>query len=64
MEEIEKLLTRFKGYEIHKDISDYILIKKNKIPRVIHQTYSTRELPDALRLTTELVKTLNPSFEF
>ena len=64
MEEIEKLLTRFKGYEIHKDISDYILVKKHKIPRVIHQTYSTKELPDSLKLTTELVKTLNPSFEY
>ena len=64
IEEIEKLLTRFKGYEIHKDISDYILVKKHKIPRVIHQTYSTKELPDSLKITTEIVKTLNPSFEY
>lgn len=62
-EEIDKLLKRFVGYDIEYLLSD-IILKKQKIPRIIHQTYKTTRLPYELAQNVVNIKTMNPTFEY
>jgi FkbM family methyltransferase len=62
-EEITKLLKRFTGYDVEYLMSD-IILRKQKIPRIIHQTYKTNELPVELSNNVEQLKKMNPTFEY
>jgi FkbM family methyltransferase len=62
-EEIDKLLKRFVGYEVEYLLSD-IILKRQKIPRIIHQTYRTSRLPYELEENVEKLKKMNPTFEY
>lgn len=62
LEEMDKVIKRFKGYNIQKVNSD-IILTKNKIPRVIHQTYLTKNLPTELQSVVDKLKDMNPTFE-
>lgn len=64
-EEIEKVLDRFKklGYYIEYLESDIILYKQ-KIPKIIHQTFKTSSLPNELLENVEFIKEMNPDFEY
>lgn len=61
--EIDKLLKRFVGYDVEYLMSD-IILRKQKIPRIIHQTYKTNELPVELSTNVEQLKRMNPTFEY
>jgi mannosyltransferase OCH1-like enzyme len=64
-EEIEKLIEKFisKGYDVERIDSDVVLYKQ-KIPRIIHQTFKTKNLPDELLKNVESIKKMNPTFEY
>ena len=62
-EEIDKLLKRFVGYEVEYLLTD-IILRKQKIPRIIHQTYKTSRLPYELTENVEKLKRMNPTFEY
>lgn len=62
-EEVDKLLTRFKGYSVQVNDIDVNLVKE-VIPRIIHQTYKTRALPAELASSVEKLKSMNPTFEY
>jgi FkbM family methyltransferase len=62
-EEIEKIIKKFKGYNIERLETDVILTK-HKIPRIIHQTYKTKELPKELIENVNKIKEMNPDFEY
>lgn len=61
--EIDKLLKRFVGYDVEYLMSD-IVLRKQRIPRIIHQTYKTNELPIELSTNVEQLKRMNPTFEY
>jgi autotransporter strand-loop-strand O-heptosyltransferase len=60
--EIDKLVSELSGYQIIKHISDVTLIKP-QIPRVIHQTYKTNDLPSEISEVVQRLKDMNPTFE-
>ena len=60
--EIDKLISELSGYQIIKHISDITLIKP-QIPRVIHQTYKTNDLPTEISEVVQRLKDMNPTFE-
>lgn len=61
--EIDKLVSELSGYQIIKHISDITLIKP-QIPRVIHQTYKTNDLPTEISEVVQRLKDMNPTFEY
>jgi len=61
--EIDKLISELSGYQIIKHISDITLIKP-QIPRVIHQTYKTNDLPTEISEVVQRLKDMNPTFEY
>jgi len=63
LEEIEKLIPKFKNYHIERHESD-ITLTKVKIPRIIHQTFKSQDLPDELKSWVEELKSRNPEFEY
>lgn len=63
IEDIRKLLLRFKSYHVEIRGTDIILVK-NIIPRIIHQTYKTGELPLEIATTVNKLKSMNPTFEY
>ena len=63
IEEINKLLQRFKNYQISYNETDVVLTKI-KIPKIIHQTFRTKELPKEIENTVDNLKKMNPDFEY
>ena len=61
--EIDKLISELSEYQTIKDISDITLVKP-QIPRVIHQTYKTNDLPTEIFESVQRLKTMNPTFEY
>jgi len=63
--EIDKVLKRFElfNYKVEYLESD-IILTKNKIPRIIHQTYKNFDLPKSLSDNIKYIKELNPTFEY
>ena len=61
--EIDKLVSELSGYQIIRHISDITLIKP-QIPRVIHQTYKTNDLPTEISEVVQRLKDMNPTFEY
>jgi FkbM family methyltransferase len=63
--ETEKLIKRFEGYHIQRLETD-ILLTKNKIPRIIHQTsgFKKDELPKEIVDNINRLKEMNPTFEY
>jgi len=61
--EIDKLVSELPGYQIIRHISDITLIKP-QIPRVIHQTYKTNDLPTEISEVVQRLKDMNPTFEY
>jgi FkbM family methyltransferase len=62
-EEIENVIKSFKGYSIQRLESDVILTKY-KIPRIIHQTYKTNDLPIEILDNVNKIKEMNSDFEY
>lgn len=64
--ELEKLMINFSNYEGYRDGSDYILKKRitQKIPKIIHQTYKTKNLPQEIQEVVDKVKDMNPDYEY
>ena len=61
--ELDKLLFRLRDYHVEQEGTDLILTK-NKIPRIIHQTYKSLELPSELQKVVSKLKRMNPTFEY
>ena len=61
--EIDKLVSELSGYQIIRHISDITLIKP-QIPRVIHQTYKINDLPTEISEVVQMLKDMNPTFEY
>ena len=61
--EIDKLVSELSGYQIIRHISDITLMKP-QIPRVIHQTYKTNDLPSEISEVVQRLKDMNPTFEY
>jgi len=61
--EIDKLISELPEYQIIKHISDITLMKP-LIPRVIHQTYKTNDLPTEISEVVQRLKDMNPTFEY
>ena len=61
--EIDKLVSELSGYQIIKHISDITLIKP-QIPRIIHQTFKTNDLPNEISKVVQRLKGMNPTFEY
>jgi autotransporter strand-loop-strand O-heptosyltransferase len=61
--EIDKLVSELSGYQIIKHISDITLIKP-QIPRIIHQTFKTNDLPNEISKVVQRLKDMNPTFEY
>ena len=61
--EIDNIISKFKGYKVEYSESDVVL-QKLRIPKIIHQTFKTKELPEELRVSVESLKKLNPDFEY
>jgi autotransporter strand-loop-strand O-heptosyltransferase len=61
--EIDNIISKFKGYKVEYSESDVVL-QKLRIPKIIHQTFRTKELPEELRVSVESLKKLNPDFEY
>jgi mannosyltransferase OCH1-like enzyme len=63
LEEIDKVIARFKGYHVEFNESDVVLTK-HKIPRIIHQTYKIKNLPEEIQKVVDKLKSTNPTFEY
>lgn len=63
IEEIDKLLKKFNNYQISYNETDVVLTKI-KIPKIIHQTFRTKELPNEIEKTVENLRRMNPDFEY
>jgi autotransporter strand-loop-strand O-heptosyltransferase len=61
--EIDKLISKLPFYLVYKSNSDITLIK-SKIPRIIHQTYKTNDLPKEILEVINKLKSMNPTFEY
>jgi autotransporter strand-loop-strand O-heptosyltransferase len=61
--EIDIIISKFKGYKVEYSESDVVL-QKLRVPKIIHQTFRTKELPEELRVSVESLKKLNPDFEY
>ena len=61
--EIDKLVSELSGYQMIRHVSDITLIKP-QIPRVIHQTYKTNDLPTEISEVVQRLKDMNPTFEY
>lgn len=61
--ELDKLIQTLPEHTIIKHISDITLIKP-QIPRIIHQTYKTKELPNEIQNVVNRLKEMNPTFEY
>lgn len=63
IEKIDEIIRRFKDYYIEYNETDVILTKV-KIPRIIHQTFRTNELPNPIQDVVNELKIMNPEFEY
>jgi len=61
--EIDKLISELSGYQTIRHISDITLIKP-QIPRIIHQTFKTNDLPSEISEVVQRLKDMNPTFEY
>ena len=61
--EIDKLVSELSDYQIIKHVSDITLIKP-QIPRVIHQTYKSNDLPTEISDVVQRLKNMNPTFDY
>jgi autotransporter strand-loop-strand O-heptosyltransferase len=61
--EIDKLVSELSDYQIIRHVSDITLIKP-QIPRVIHQTYKTNDLPTEISDVIQRLKNMNPTFDY
>lgn len=63
--ELEKLMVHFSNYEGKREESDFILKKKiQKIPKIIHQTYKTKDLHPEIQKVVNGLKEMNPDYEY
>lgn len=60
---IDEVISKFKNYHVSYDGTDVIL-NKIKIPKIIHQTYKTNELPDEIQKSVDELKLMNPDYEY
>lgn len=60
---IDELISKFKDYYCEINGTDVILTKV-KIPRIIHQTFRTNELPTPIQEIVDKLKLMNPEFEY
>jgi len=60
---IDELIVKFKDYHYEINGTDVILTKV-KIPKVIHQTFRTSELPKPIQDVVDKLKSMNPDFEY
>jgi autotransporter strand-loop-strand O-heptosyltransferase len=61
--EIDKLVSELSDYQMIRHVSDITLIKP-QIPRVIHQTYKTNDLPTEIIEVVQRLKDMNPTFDY
>ncbi len=61
--ELDKLFEKLPDHTLIKRESDVDLIK-SKIPRIIHQTYKTKDLPVEIQNVVNKLKEMNPTFEY
>jgi autotransporter strand-loop-strand O-heptosyltransferase len=63
IEKIDEIILKFKDYYSEINGTDVILTKV-KIPRIIHQTFRTNELPEPIQEVVDKLKSMNPEFEY
>lgn len=63
IEEIDNLIKKFTNYKSTIEGTDVIL-EKYKIPKIIHQTFRSDDLPIELKKSVENLKSMNPDFEY
>lgn len=61
--EIDKIISSIKKYNVKFDGTDVIL-EKIKIPKIIHQTFRTNELPLEIKKSVDLLKSMNSDYEY
>lgn len=60
---IDEIIPKFKDYYVEMQGTDVILTKV-KIPRIIHQTFRTNDLPQPIQEVVDRLKSMNPEFEY
>ena len=63
MPEIDIIIKKFKNYHVTYNQTDVVL-SKIKIPKIIHQTFRTNELPELIQKSVDQLKEMNPDFEY
>jgi autotransporter strand-loop-strand O-heptosyltransferase len=63
IEEIDKVTRKFVDYSVEYTDTD-VLLTKMKIPKIIHQTFRTKELPTAIQESVDKLKSMNPEYEY
>ena len=63
IEKIDEIIVRFKDYHVEYNHTDVVL-SKIKIPKIIHQTFRTNELPQPISEVVSELKSMNPDFEY
>jgi autotransporter strand-loop-strand O-heptosyltransferase len=63
IQKIDELIGKFKDYYCEINGTDVILTKV-KIPRIIHQTFRTNQLPQPIQEVVDNLKLMNPEFEY
>jgi mannosyltransferase OCH1-like enzyme len=63
IQKIDEIITKFKNYYVEFNETDVVLTKV-KIPRIIHQTFRTNELPEKIQEVVDKLKSMNPEFEY
>ena len=61
--EIDKIISEVVGYNVKYDGTDVIL-EKNKIPKIIHQTFKTNDLPQEIKESVDQLRKMNPDYEY
>lgn len=62
---LDELIQGFKGYTIEKNLDkSEVKLYKPQIPRIIHQTFKTKNLPQDIQSSIDQLKSQNPSFEY
>lgn len=65
IEILDELIQEFKGYNIEKNLNkSEIKLYRPQIPKIIHQTFKTKNLPKDIQFSINQLKSQNPSFEY
>jgi autotransporter strand-loop-strand O-heptosyltransferase len=63
MDDIDNIIPKFKNYHVEYNETDVVLTKI-KIPKIIHQTFRTKDIPKEIKSSIDELRAMNPDYEY